>query len=92
MFDFNVRTGSISSFNVSLVIQCVQRSWIKPDRWASDRSSELRWVDRSVVTLGDFPLPSCLNTDQSSSLEARTQFSRGKSKTEGPFSDLRDLP
>lgn len=34
----------------------VERSWIRPDRWASDHSSKPLWVDRIIVTLGDFPL------------------------------------
>lgn len=46
--------------NVSLLCQfvplSVERSWIRPDRWASDHSSKPLWVDRIIVTLGDFPL------------------------------------
>lgn len=37
-----------------------QRSWISLDRWASDNSTKLWWVD-TMLTSGDFPLLSWCN-------------------------------
>lgn len=49
-------------FHIRLSL-CGQRSWISLDRWASDNSTKLWWVD-SMLTSGDFPLLSWRNKNQ----------------------------